>query len=275
MKILIALAALVLLFVPVQITLGQQKPKEFALYLLPDPSNVKKKSQTLDISKLKKPAGAPLIASADIDHYQKDRHEMGIYYTTAIKLNKMALELRSKPFAIFIGEEPVYAGAFWSLNSSQSYDGVYIDIADFKGDFPVLRLQFGYPTPKFATMPDPRADARIFKSFEDTGRLRQELFIRGKCRAMRSTMKRRAGIVYTFSVEAVLKGNYKDREITFETWADGEGGRLMDALVAKGVAYGDNWAFDRDKTVLLKFEQRTDLTEQPRWFWYRSFDFGS
>jgi hypothetical protein len=151
---------------------------------------------------------------------------------------------------------------------------VYIDPADFKGDFPVLKLQFGYPANKFTTGPDPRADTRIFKAFEDAGMLHQELFIRGKCKTMRSTMKRRAGIIYTFSVDSVLKGNYKDPEITFETWADGEEGKLMDALNAKGAAYGQDWSFDKNKEILLKFEQRTDLTKQPRWYWYRSFDFG-
>jgi hypothetical protein len=94
---------------------------------------------------------------------------------------------------------------------------VYIDPSDFQGDFPILKLRFGYPTDKFAAMPDPRAEARVFKAFEDAGMLHQELFIRGKCMAMRDTMKRRAGIIYTFSVDSVVKGNYKDTEITFET----------------------------------------------------------
>jgi hypothetical protein len=272
MKILFAFAAVVIFFVPGGTILGQQKPKEFSLYLLTETTAQNQKHRAPDISKMKKPAGAPLIAAADIDHYQKDRHEMGIYYTAALKLNKMALNLRGKPFAIFVGDEPVYAGAFWSLNSSQSYDGVYIDISDFKGDFPILKLRFGYPTGKFTTGPDPRADARIFKAFEDAGMLHQELFVRGKCLAVRDTMKRRAGIIYTFAVEAVIKGNYNEPEITFETWADGEDGKLMDALNAKGIAYGQNWAFDKNKEVLLKFEQRTDLTKQPRWFWYRSFE---
>jgi hypothetical protein len=272
MKILFAFAAVLVFLVPAGTVLGQQKPKEFALYLLPEPADRKQKHRALDIGKLKKPAGDPLISAKDIAYYQKDRHEIGTYYTTGLRLKTKALDLRGKPFAIFVGDMPVYAGAFWPSNRSQSYNGVIIDPFDFTGDFPILKLQFGYPTNKFTTVPDPRADARVFKAFEDAGMLYQELFIRGKCKAMRDTMKRRAGIIYTFSVDSVIKGNYKDSEITFETWADGEEGKLMDALAAKGVAYGDNWSFDRDKTVLLKFEQRTDLTKQPRWFWYRAFE---
>jgi|GEM_PF-2524301 len=272
MKILFAFAAVLVFFVPAETVLGQQKPKEFALYLLPEPANLKQKHRALNISKLKKPAGDPLITAKDMAHYQKDRHEMGIYYSTGLRLKTKALDLPGKPFAIFVGDDPVYAGAFWPATSSQSYDGVYIDPSDFQGDFPILKLQFGYPTNKFTTAPDPRADARVFKAFEDNGLLHQELFIRGKCMAMRDTMKRRAGIIYTFSVDSVIKGNYKDTEITFETWADGEYGKLMDVLAAKGVPYGDNWAFDKNKEILLKFEQRTDLTKQPRWFWYRAFE---
>lgn len=272
MKILFAFAAALVFFATAGTILGQEKPKEFALYLLPAPLKPEQTRRALDIGKLKKPAGDPLISARDIAHYQKDRHELGIYYTAGLRLKTKALDLRGKPFAVFVGDDPIYAGAFWASNWSQSYDGVIIDTFNFKGDFPILELRFGYPNEKFATTPDPRADARIFKAFEDAGMLHQELIIRGKCKAMRDTMKRRAGIIYTFSVEAVIKGNFKDPEITFETWADGEAGKLMDALDAKGIAYGQNWTFDKNKEVLLKFEQRTDLTKQPYWFWYRSFE---
>lgn len=272
MKLLIAFIALLVFFIPALVTRGQQKPKEFALYLLPEPASHAQKIRAFDIRELKKPAGAALIAASEIDHYQKDRHEMGIYYTASSRLNKEALHLHGKPFAIFVGDEPIYAGAFWSQVSSQSYDGVYIDPTDLKGDFAVLKLRFGYPTNKFTTGTDPRADSRIFSSFEATGRLRQELIIRGKCKAMRDTMKRRAGFIYTFSVISVIKGDYKHPEITFETWADGEDGRLMGAISAEGMPYGDNWTFDREKEILLKFEQRTDLSKQPYWFRYRSYE---
>lgn len=272
MKILFAFAAALVFFVLTGTVMGQQKPKEFALYLLPEPADQKQKHRAIDISKLKRPAGKPLLASSEIAYYQKDRHEIGLYYTGGLKLNTKVLDLAGKPFAVFVGNEPIYAGAFWSPLSSQSYDGVYIDPSDFNRDFATLKLKFGYPTNKFTTGTDPRSDKRIFKAFEDAGMLHQELIIRGKCIAMRDTMKRRAGIIYTFSVDSVIKGNYKDPEITFETWADGEEGKLMDALEAKGTAYGQNWSFDKNKEVLLKFEQRTDLTKQPYWFWYRSFE---
>lgn len=271
MRILIAFVALFVIFIPAVAARGQQKPKEFAIYLLPEPTDPKQKHRAPDIRKLKKPAGEPLIAAKDISHYQKDRHELGLYYPGR-KLKEMALGLRGKPFAVFVGDEPIYAGAFWPSYWSRSYDGVNIDLEDFETDFPVLKLRFGYPTEKFTTTADPRSDPRVFKAFEDAKMLHQELFIRGKCRAMRDTMKRRAGIVFTFSVDSVVKGNYKAPEITFETWADGEGARLMQALSAKGTYYGDNWTFDKEKQVLLKFEQRTDLDKQPYWFWYRTFE---
>lgn len=271
MRILIAFVALFVIFIPAVAIRGQQKPKEFAIYLLPEPSDPKQKTRAPDIRNLKKPAGQPLIAARDISHYQKDRHELGLYYQGQ-KLKKMALDLRGKPFAVFVGNEPIYAGAFWPAYMSQSYDGVNIDPADFNTDFPVLKLRFGYPTEKFATTADPRSDPRVFKAFEDAKMLHRELFIRGKCRAMRDTMKRRAGFIFTFSVDSVIKGDYKGTEITFETWADLEGGRLADTIGARGTSYGDNWTFDKDKQVLLKFEQRTDLDKQPYWFWFRTFE---
>lgn len=197
---------------------------------------------------------------------------IGLHYTAALKLNKIADDLRGRPFAIFVGDEPIYAGAFWPSIWSQSYDGVNIDTFDFKGDFPILKVRFGYPNEKFTTGPDPRADERIFKAFEDAKMLRQELVIRGKCTGMKDTLKRRAGIVYTFTVDAVIKGDYKAPSITFETYVDGEGLELLKALTAEGRVYSDNWRFDKNKQIVLKFEQRTDLTQQPYWFWFRKIE---
>ena len=117
MRTLIALASLLLFFVPAGTVLGQQKPKEFALYLLPEPADRKQKHRALDISKLKKPAGDPLISAKDIAHYQKDRHEIGIYYNTGLRLKTKTLDLGGKPFAIFVGDVPVYTGAFWPATS--------------------------------------------------------------------------------------------------------------------------------------------------------------
>ncbi|HSS22171.1 MAG TPA: hypothetical protein VLL54_19025 [Pyrinomonadaceae bacterium] len=271
MKILTALVALLVLFLPAMSASGKGKRTEFALYLFP-PSTTSKGHLDLDLQKLKRPAGAPLISMADVSFYQKDRHELGLWYPAGLKLKRIARDLDGKRFVVFVGDAPIYAGVFSSSPSSQSFDGLVIEIGNLDSDFPILKIRQAYPTGKFAGTVDSRSDSRLLKIFERDGLLRQELFIRGKCQAMRATLKRRASTIFTFSVASVVKGNYPYSVITFEAWADGEDAKLLDALDVKARAHDDNWDFDRDKEVLLKFEQRTDLTKQPYWFWFSNFE---
>ncbi len=247
---------------------GQEKQRGFALYLLPG-SIKPHQLKDLDISKLK-PAGEPLITAADLHYYQKDRHELALTYDAGKRLKNQVLELRGRSFVVFVDNEPIYTGAFWLSIWSSSFDGIYIDLAGPTSDFPVFKLGLGYPK-NFKNLPDARPDPRIFETFARAGLLQQELFIRGKCKKISNTYARRPGVIFTFSVGKVVKGDFSGAEITFNTYADNQGARLLGALDAIGELYGkDDWQFDPDKEILLKFEQRLPASTQIPYF--SSFD---
>lgn len=267
MKIPVFTFLLMLLVVPA--VFGQKSSGEFSLHLI---SISRKPGQMpkVDLNKLKKPKTAPLIAAKDIQYYNKDRHDIGLWYSAGKRINDAARDLRGKPFAIFVGNEAVYVGAFWSTILSQSFDGTWIDLHGINPNNPILELRFGYPGEDFATGSDPRDDARIANAFAEYGNLQQELIVRGKCTGMRNTMKRRASVIFTFTVDSVIKGDHKEREIEFETYSDGEGGKLLRALRSNGTPYGDKWTFDKDKQITLKFDQETGPKAPEGKFWFIS-----
>lgn len=248
----------------------QKKTPEFSLYVLSLPV-VHGDLPAVDLTKFKKPAGEPLLTSRDVQYYQKDRHEIGLWYTAGKRI-KDAGDLVGKSFAVFIDDKPIYIGAFWRSRYSLMLNGAWIDMDRFNADNPILPLWFTYLDEKKGSLTDNRADARILRSFHENGNLQQELVVRGRCTGMRNTMKRRASVIFTFTVDSVIKGDHKEKEIEFETYSDGEGGKLLRALEATGTPYGEMRGFNREKELTLKFEQIVDPGERPYSFWFRSVE---
>ena len=72
------------------------------------------------------------------------------------------------PFVMTANGERIYAGAFWTMLSSLSYDGVVIlDPLPLSSVMPGdLRITLGYPAPELFTGEDPRSDPRILEALE-------------------------------------------------------------------------------------------------------------
>jgi len=68
--------------------------------------------------------------------------------------------VNGRPFVVVANDERIYAGAFWTLASSLSFDGVVIEEPVFEDDA-TIKLVLEYPTESFFTGEDPRGDARI------------------------------------------------------------------------------------------------------------------
>ena len=159
---------------------------------------------------------------------------------------------------MFAGGEPVYTGAFWSSLSSINFKGVTIDISDLKDDFRVLKLALGYPAldAKHIAI-DPRPNRRIFRALEKYGVLREQVWMYGKCKQIRSTGKRRNSYVFTFDVISVVKSTYDRPEVVFEIFDD-TGKSLRSAVEAdweSKTQLGEKWRFNAQKEILLKFER--------------------
>lgn len=241
-----------------------QKKGEFALFLLP--SNVKAKDlDKLDLRKIK-PTGKPFIGTEDIWSYVKDTHAMVLNYDAGIRLRRLDVPVTGRPFVVFAGDEPVYAGAFWTSLSSFSFPGVVINVSDLTGDFPEIKFTLGYPTS--AEQPpanDPRSDPRLLLALQNNGRLREEVWLRGRCREIHPTGKRRQSFVFTFDVTAVIRSAYKHNSVTFEIFDD-TGKSLRSAVGAtwSGTAYAEkNLQCDAKKEILLTFERLVSERDQP------------
>ncbi len=252
-----------------QMVLAQNNsPKGFAIYLLPD--NIKPNQlATLDLKKLK-PNGTPFIAEKEIWYYQKETHEFRIDYIASKRLKELNNQGGTKSFAVFVGKEAIYVGAFWKSILSQSFDGIIIDTYKAVGnqpyysnsDFPVLTLEPGYPSTEYFKGTDLRSDARIFKSLEEAGKLYEEVELVVKCKKITATGKRRPGSIFTFEIVSVTKGEFKNKEITFELY-DGE---LLPELDAKlGWGAGENIKFNQNQEIVLEISQQVGK-EKPDWF---------
>ena len=265
-----------MIFFYCQAVFGQDdSPPEgsFNLYLLPD--NVKaSRLSGLEISKLK-PKGKPFLSKQHISRYIKDTHEIQLDYAGAAQMKKLKVPVSGKPFIVFAGGEPVYAGAFWQGFSSISFKGVAIDVANLKGDFPTLRLELDYPplSPKNIAY-DPRPDARLMKALELDEILYEQVWLRAKCRKIRATGKRHQSYVFTFAVNSVVKANFELAEITFELYSDFGGEKMRETLQAEFVSGSrtqQNWGFDAQKEILLKFERKV-AAEKDRQIYFAGFE---
>jgi len=114
----------------------------------------------------------PLLSIEDIASYNKATHEIELTGTGYERIHALSVPTNGKAFAVCVGGQPVYAGAFWVAYSSLSFDGIVIDVTRATKENPVLQIQLGYPGPTFFYGDDPRSDPRIFQALERAGKLK-------------------------------------------------------------------------------------------------------
>jgi hypothetical protein len=147
-----------------------QKVGGFAIYLV---------EQSVDTAQLAKmDVGSipledePVITMDDIIGYKKETHEIELTSSAYERLMQLGVPVNGRPFAVCLNGEPVYAGAFWVMWSSLSYDGVVIMLPSLTGTS-TIQLSLGYPGPAFFKGKDPRNNKKIFKILELAGKLKQ------------------------------------------------------------------------------------------------------
>ncbi len=114
--------------------------------------------------------GEPVLASDDIIAYDGETHEMQLTAAAAERLGTLQVPTSGLPFVACVGGEPIYGGAFWTGFSSQSFDGIVIDVlaARIRG---VVRIEIGYPGSQYFKGPDRRSDPRVLRALERAGKL--------------------------------------------------------------------------------------------------------
>ncbi|MBS1797084.1 MAG: hypothetical protein JSS81_24870 [Acidobacteria bacterium] len=248
MKILIVFALL-----PAFFQTAYAKPnKGFALYLLPPKIRAADLGR-LDVTKLK-PEGRPFLTGVDYYLYNRDLNEMNIIYTAVDRLKNLRVPASGRPFAVFVDDAPVYAGAFFRGPAPAAFGGVAIDLSTFTENNPVLK--FGLDPQSAAA--DPRSDERLMRAFLEKSKLYEEVWIYGKCRNIEPTYKHVPSFVYTFAVTKIVRGALKAAEVRFEisSYSPSRLDRLLGTKSEPTDESGRRPKFDAEKTLLLKFIRR-------------------
>ena len=114
---------------------------------------------------------APVVTMDDIVFYEKETHSMKLAPSAYERLMQMGVPVNGRPFVVCLDGEPVYAGAFWVMWSSLSFDGVVILLPALM-DSTTVQIEPGYPAPDFFQGKDPRNNKKIFRSLEKAGKLK-------------------------------------------------------------------------------------------------------
>ncbi len=114
----------------------------------------------------------PILCVDDIVTYTEKTHSLELTDAAYEKITGMETALIGTPFVVYVGREPVYAGAFWATYISMSFDGIVIDILPAMEKHPI-RIQLGYPESlEIFSGEDLRSDARILHSLDAAGKLK-------------------------------------------------------------------------------------------------------
>lgn len=146
---------------------GTSAQEGFAIYLTRDdvaPARMDSMSHV-------EPALEPLVSQADLVSYSGSNHTMQLTSVAVEKLQALQVPVTGKSFLVCVDGAPIYWGAFWTMYSSQSFEGVVIKLPLFEADENLVALELGYPGGDFAPAVDPRSDQKIFSSLEEAGKL--------------------------------------------------------------------------------------------------------
>ena len=122
-------------------------------------------------------ADQPIISIKDIITYNTQTHEIRLTNTAFERISQLDVPVRGRSFVVCVDRAPIYWGAFWTPISSISFDGITIWKPLSSQEPTVITIELGYPSSSFYTSEDPRNNAEVFKSLEQTGKLINKLLI--------------------------------------------------------------------------------------------------
>lgn len=119
-------------------------------------------------------ADIPIIKTEDLVNYDWEFHTFDLTeaaYQKLLIIFAQGLPTTGLPFVIVSHEQRIYAGAFWTLLSSMSFDGVTIlQPMDPAGQ--TMFITLGYPGEDAFSSEDPRGDPRLEQALDAAGLLR-------------------------------------------------------------------------------------------------------
>jgi hypothetical protein len=142
----------------------------FAIYLTRDdilPANMEALSH-VDL------ADTYLVGMEDIVSYNQQTHVLKLTQDAYDRLAKLEVRTSGKSFLVCVDKSPMYWGAFWTLFSSQSFDGITIWQPLSTSKAPLVTIRLGYPSSSFYGGEDPRSKPEIIQAFKNAGKLATE-----------------------------------------------------------------------------------------------------
>lgn len=140
---------------------------EFAIYLLPAETTVEQ-VRSMDLAQAPLP-DQPFLSEGDIVSYTWATHEIELTASAMQRVQQLQVPVRGRVFVACVGRKPLYWGAFWTLISSLSFDGVVILQPLSEGR--MIRIERGYPGPDFFRGEDPRSNPEILQALQRAGKL--------------------------------------------------------------------------------------------------------
>lgn len=103
-----------------------------------------------------------LFSSEDILKYNSDNHSFLLTDEAYRRVLELKIPVEGRAFVVTIDKKPIYVGAFWSVFSSVSYDGITI-MQPINKENEELKIQLGYPKKEFFRGQDHRNNPEILK----------------------------------------------------------------------------------------------------------------
>ncbi len=149
------------------------KGEGFAIYLTRDdiPPEKMEMLNHVDI------ANQPIVSVQDIITYNAQTHEIKLIDEAFERIDNLEVPVRGKSFLVCVDGAPIYWGALWTPISSMSFDGVTIWKPLGSQESKVITLELGYPASSFYEGEDPRNNAAVLDSLEQSGKLINQLSI--------------------------------------------------------------------------------------------------
>jgi hypothetical protein len=114
----------------------------------------------------------PILSTDDIVMYTWETHEIELTDSARERIARLKVPVQTGvPFVACVGAQRVYSGAFWTSESSMSFDGIVIDTLFARMDGHPIRIQLGYPGRSMFEGADPRSDPRILQSLRKAVKL--------------------------------------------------------------------------------------------------------
>jgi hypothetical protein len=122
-------------------------------------------------------AEQPIISMEDIITYNAQTHELKLTESAFERISQLEVSLGGKSFVVCVDRGPIYWGAFWSMLSSVSFDGVTI-LTPFILEEPYsITIELGYPSSSFYGGEDPRNNPEVMSALDEAGKLINKLSI--------------------------------------------------------------------------------------------------